>query len=306
MTGEGVDFEIQDVAIFPTPNFNAVDAAIVQDYPPLETRISVKEDVYIERVQRDFANQIMDACEPQAVAGFVRQFGQLYSFIRKNAPSSPPLEWDSDERLQICMGLSRIVHPTTISFRYSARIRYKASKLLDITPGPVSGFGAQAFISSEKYRNWLTESEGNELAGLVGGFFSAALPARIRQALWYLEYAFRTHFIDVRWPLICMGLESLIHTDKYKSTKQFSLRVSKLVGLLGMESLAEDKAEEAYVTRSLLVHGQKIGNLEEYQFGLYQRLEDILREAIKKSILDKSFAEIFASDDRIREMWPLE
>jgi hypothetical protein len=306
MHREDMNFRIKDVALFPTPNFSAVDDDIIQANPPIETRTIIGSNIFVERLPRDLANQIMGACEPTGAAGFNRLFGQLYSFIRENAPVSPALEWDSDERLQICMSLSRIIHPTTISFGYSARIRFENESILDITPGPVSGFGAHAYILDESFRNWLTESEANELASLVGAYFSTDLPSRIRQAIWYFEYAFRTYFIDIRWPLICMGLESLIHTEKYKSTRQFSFRVSNLAKVLSMDSLDEDKAEEAYITRSLLVHGQKIGNLEEYKFGLYEKLENILREAIRISILDKSFADIFTSDNKIREKWPID
>lgn len=306
MHKEDINFTIKDVAIFPTPDFNAPNGDTAQAYPPLNTRKIIRNDTFIEKLPRDLSDQIMTACEPKGASDYVRQFGQLYSFIRKNAPATPPLEWDSDERLQICIGLSRIIHPTTISFGYSARIRHIDEAILEIIPGPVSGFGAHAYVSSENCRNWLTESEANELAKLVELYFSTDLPTRIRQAVWYLEYAFRTYFLDIRWPLICMGLESLIHTDKKKSTKQFSFRVSKLAKDIGRNSFNEDRAEDAYATRSSLVHGQKISNLEGNKLSLYEELENILREAIKKSILDNSFAAIFVSDNNIRDKWPID
>lgn len=123
--------------------------------------------------------------------------------------------------------------------------------------------------------------------------------------MWFLEYVFRSYYIDLRWPLVCIGLEHLIHTDRYNSTKQFSSRVSILAEELGVSGFYEKKAREAYALRSTLVHGQRLRDLEEYEVELYEEIEGILRGAIKKAILDYSFARIFESDDAIKERWPL-
>jgi hypothetical protein len=121
----------------------------------------------------------------------------------------------------------------------------------------------------------------------------------------YLEYAFRTHFIDVRWPLVCIGLEYLIHTDRTNSTKQFTFRVTKLAEEAGKSNFDEDKAKEAYAMRSMLVHSQLLRDLEENKLELYQEIEELLRIVIKRAILDSTFAEIFSSDERIRNKWPI-
>jgi hypothetical protein len=38
---------------------------------------------------------------------------------------------------------------------------------------------------------------------------------------------------------------------------------------------------------------------------LYQEIEELLRIVIKRAILDSTFAEIFSSDERIRNKWPI-
>jgi hypothetical protein len=297
---------IKDVIIFKNARLSQVNRETVKSFPPIRNKLVLEENTSIEKLPRDLSESIFSCCEPKGLSNAVRQYAQLYSFVRYNAPASPSLHWDSDERLQICMALSRLIYPTTISFEYSARIIYEEDKIHDIIPGPVSGFGAHAYVSRENSRNWLTETEGEETAALLSAYSEASLPERIKQALWYLEYAFRTQDMDVRWPLICMGLESLIHTDKYRSTKQFSFRVEKLALEVGKSDFPEQKANEAYTMRSKLAHGQLIRNIEDYKLEPYEALEDILRCVLRKAILDSSFAEIYSSDEKIRNKWPIE
>ncbi|MFC2166166.1 hypothetical protein ACFLT2_14355, partial [Acidobacteriota bacterium] len=201
--------------------------------------------------------------------------------MRENAPIQPFFKWDKDEKLQTCIALSRLVQPTTISFEYSASVVYLNDRVNEIIPGPVSGFGAHAWVATEESRNWLTEIEGEELSELFINYKKSNLPQRIRQALWYLEYIFRLSHLDIRWPLLCTALESLIHTDKYRSTRQFSKRVSKLANEVGIHNFDETKAEQAYNYRSTLIYGKLLRDLEHYEAELYIGMEEILIKVLK-------------------------
>lgn len=297
---------IKDVAIFTNAHFGQSDPETKESFPPIQTKLIIADDIFIDKLPREESLKIFSACEPR---GFnfrpQRQFGQLYSFIRTNAPESPPTVWDSDKRLQLSIGLSRIIHPTTISFGYSSRVRYENNNIMEIIPGPVAGFGAQTWVASEEHRNWLTKSEGKELSTLFQTYQNTNLPKRVKGAIWYLEYAFRSYYIDLRWPIICIGLEYLIHTDIQKSTKQFTFRIAKLAEEVGMSNFNEDRAREVYTMRSTLVHGQLLRDLGKYKFGLYEEVERLLRMILKKAILDSGFARIFESDNQIRERWPI-
>lgn len=299
--------KIKDVAIFTNSGISQAGQEEIKQFPPIQNKLIIADDVFIDKLQREESLKVFSACEPR---GFnfspQRQFVQLYSFIRVEAPESPPLEWDSDERLQLCIGLSRLIHPTTISFEYSGRVRYENNNIFEIIPGPIAGFGAKTWVAREEYRNWLTESEGKELSSLFQTYFKVDLPKRVKGALWYLEYAFRSPFLDVRWLLVCIGLEYLIHTDRHNSTKQFSFRVAKLAEEVGKSNFNEDKAREAYGMRSTLVHGQLLRDLEEHKLELYGEIEELLRMVIKKAILDSAFVGLFSSDENIREKWPIE
>jgi hypothetical protein len=299
--------KIMDVAIFKNAHFNQSDAETKESFPPIQNKLLITDELFIDRLPREESLKVFSACEPK---GFnfepQRQFGQLYSFIRINPPESPPLEWDSDERLQLCIGLSRIIHPTTISFDYSCRLIYENNNISEIIPGPIAGFGAKTWVANEEHRDWLTELEGNELSSLFQTYQKVDLPGRVKGALWYLEYAYRSYFIDLRWPIVCMGLEYLTHTDPYKSTKQFTIRTAKLAEEVGISAYDENKAREAYDMRSTLVHGQLLRDLEEYKIGLYEEIEELLRMVLKRAILDSDFATIFESDNQIRERWPID
>ncbi len=55
----------------------------------------------------------------------------------------------------------------------------------------------------------------------------------------------------------------------------------------------------------MLVHGELLRDLEEYKQEIYKETEDLLRNIVKKSILDQAFADIFALDERINEEFPI-
>ena len=298
---------ITDIAIFQTTSLLRDSDNIRRTYPPIQRRMQIDSDIYIEEINRELAEMVQNACEPSGYGPAHPRRPQVYSFVRDNAPEEPHYKWDSDERLQICMALSRLVHPTSISSRYSARVYSDNNEVRNIEPGPIFDFGADAWIANDDVRNWMTEDEASQLRNLFSSYYSSleTLPPRVKSAIWYLEYAFRTYYLDVRWPLLCIGFESLIHTDRIKSTRQFSKRVSKLAEEIQTENLNEQRAEEAYELRSALAHGQLLRDLDDYKAELYEILETVLREVLKKAILDTSFSVIFSSPDIIREKWPV-
>src|SRR2546421_316619 len=53
-----------------------------------------------------------------------RQSGYFYAFARVVPGPIDILRWDSDQRLQTAIALSRLVRPTSISFRNARRVLY--------------------------------------------------------------------------------------------------------------------------------------------------------------------------------------
>ena len=275
---------------------------------PVKCRFGLSSELCLDRLPKDLCDKIFETCIP---AGYnfkpIRQFGQLYSFIRDNPPrtNDNDLQWDSDQCLQLCLALSRIIHPTSVSFEYAARIiTNQDGSLSKIIPGPASGPGAHAFVVDTDF-NYLTESDAADLKDLLEAFKNKPLKDPITRAMWYLEYAFRSYEIDLRWTLIATGIEVLIHTDRYKSTRQFVERVQKLSIDVGAGTINKAEAEDMYELRSSLSHGQGLGGITPQKKEIYKKMENILRLTIRKSILEASFRDILSDPDQIRNIWPI-
>lgn len=271
----------------------------------IKNRFELYNDVYIDILPRELSNSIIKACEPAGYKSGQRKFDQLYSFVRHNPPNPNEPLWDSDQRLQNCIALSRIVHPTSISFRHAARvITNQDGSLNKIIPGPVSGLGAHAFVVDED-SNCLTESDAEDLKKLIEAFEKKPPKDPIARAMWLLEYAFRIYEIDVRWTLIATGIEALIHTDRHASTKQFVERIQKLSIDVGAGTIKEAEAKDMYHRRSSLAHGQGLEGLTQKKKILYKKMEEILRRTIRKSILDQPFNDFLSDKNEIKNKWPI-
>lgn len=204
------------------------------------------------------------------------------------------------------MALLRLAHPTSIFFRYAARIRYAADGQVEpVVPGLVTGHGANAFVAGQNHRDWLVEDDLKKLKNLVGHLAPNNLPPRVRRAFWYHEFAARTEYVDVRWTLVSTALEALVHTDREQSTKQFKKRVPQLAAEVGLRSFTGGGAETAYDRRSSLAHRQGLASFSGPDRQLYDQIESILHEALKRAVLDPTFAGVFTNETAIRKRWPL-
>ena len=179
----------------------------------------------------------------------------------------------------------------------------------EVFPGQMSGISKQAFLSSSRVRDWLTEEDANALREVVP-IVRQQLPRRVHNALWHHEYACRTFYLDYRWTLVCTGLEALVHTDTFRSTHQFVGRVPQLALELCL-SISESEAREAYDLRSQLAYGVSFLATattpapSPSQLQLYDRLEDTLRKAVLRGMRDKSFGDLFRDEGQIRKRWPI-
>jgi hypothetical protein len=262
--------------------------------------IQITDDVQLTPVRTEIVKLVSDAC---SAPGYNRLPALVdlrvfpYAFLRLSPPRDELFAWDPDERLQTCIALSRLVRPTSISFGYAARLIGDPSDPdFHVIPGPVTGFGGEAWVTDPK-RNWLSPTDAGELRELMRSFAANPLPAgsRLVGALWYHEYAARTRLIDVRFPLIATALESLISTTPPGATRSFVHRLPQLAIRLGLQPLTRRDASRIWSRRSSLVHGAKHGGLNEEDFRLYGRMEEILRTAVRRAIVDAHFRGIFDS-----------
>jgi hypothetical protein len=143
-----------------------------------------------------------------------------------------------------------------------------------------------------------------KVTGTVEHAVEDCLPVRITRALWYHEYASRAYYGEIRWITVCVALESMLHTSRGHSNRQFVERLPPMASILGVP-LTTQEADMAYDMRSRLSHGGATGKWAPAEEQLYLRLELVLRTALKEAILNPAFAAIFTDDNTIRSKWPI-
>ena len=304
--GYDPDSEIFDVVIKTNDSFNQAPIGIPEkgSRPNFPTQIDLADSLWVGRLPSDLSREIIKACWP---ACYPKQleilFGQLYSFVRE-LPSNPPEKWDEDKRLQECVGLSKLIYPASIDFRFAARVVREGKKLKKIIPidDPARGY---AFVKEK--RSWHTESDLHGLKELMGAWVSnsGSLSERVKRAFWFHEYASREYYIDIRWTFIVTALEALINTEKEQVSKQFKERIPQLCKLLGIPELSKEEAARAYTLRSTMLHGKSINTLDSNDKELYLKIEEILRETVKQAILNQETAQIFKDAQTVKEKLPV-
>ncbi len=309
-----MNIKFRDIALFPSVEID--DLELLQKYPILKKEIEISDDLWIAPIDRKLADKIIDCCEPRDFFDKEKnQDGELegyrlpdfipYAFKREKPPDSDRFNWDIDDKLKGLIALSRIIHPTTISYQYSAKLKFDGIDLLRITPGLTYGPGSYAYIANPG-RNWLTEEEAKELKQLWPIYTNKNLLEPCSRAMWYFECASQNCFLDVRCLLIAVGIESLINTDSDRSTKQFTYRIQKLSELLDKNiNLNNAKATDMYDLRSEVAHGESINDAPNENLELYKQMEDILRLTIKKFIIDEGFYAFISDKDKVGNAWPL-
>jgi hypothetical protein len=256
----------------------------------------------------DFAKTLMDTCEPKVlgVPAAVRQYAQMYAYGRDLPPEAEIHRWDDDHRLSRLVAMSRLIHPTTVGFRYAARVRQNDDALA-VTPAQLHGISPDVYLSPSHTRDWLTVEEAKLLAEVdaqAEPLTKPSFPERVSRALWYFDYAQGTYYADLRWTMIATALEALIHTGTQGSTRQFKHRVPALAADVGAPPMTISEAHAAYDFRSRLSHGDAfLYGMPQADINLYDKLEDTLRLAILKAFREPDFAKIFLDDATIAARW---
>jgi hypothetical protein len=284
-----------------TPDIRVADE-VLRNEPPISERTDIDHDLWVGPLGRETVDAVFAACRaPGWNFSPARWDYYRYSLVRDTEwKPGASLNWDHDQRLQDCLLLSRLVHPTTIATCFAARLFYREGQLVQIVPGPTQGLGAYAWVSGSPWRNWLTVSDLAEVGRLFTRYDFDKLPRRVRKALRHFLYVCFTYELEIRFTLVVTGLEALVNTHKKDVTKQFK-RGLRLAGAdLGV-SIAEDEATEAYDYRSNFVHGQFLQgqSISKKVQDRYVHLETLLRLMVKQCIGDPQLASIFEPEAAI-------
>lgn len=298
-----------DVVLGPTHHETGADLSEEERLahrPAGDPPVDIARGVRLEKWTR--GGELMSACEPRGL-NFVarRQFGQLYSFVRRDAPP-PDGAWDPDGALNAAISLSRLVRTNAHSTRYAARVTTRPGAPIEIAPARSSARWS-AWVQLPSERGWLDADEAKELAHLAETYWAHIddLPPRIRHGLWMAEYAARIYWLDICWPHVVTALEALVHTGRKQSTAQFVERVVALGHELGVPGIDKEFCVRAYDLRSAGVHGERVPFHDKPEAAEeLDRLLTVLRRALRRAIEAQDFREGFSSDESVRQHWPLD
>ncbi len=291
-----------DIALALAPN------AGMPDEERLTTPVQILDDVEVLPPDWNLFRALTSACDPPGVnkGEPIDLRWPLYSFVRKNAPRDPMYHWDSDQRLQFVITISRIVRPTSLGLLYATRlIGHFGSPHCRLIPGPVRGFGAHAWVA-DPARDWLSRSDLGRLGILARAFFLEPFPprSRLQTALWYFEYAARTNLVNVRWLFVVTAIETLVSTDSSQSTRHFTRRLPELAARRGVPCSARD-ASRMWALRSAISHGDKKDGVKPSDLAVYARVEEVLRATLEQAILDPDWRKQFDSRESIDRAFPV-
>jgi hypothetical protein len=300
-----MNYTTYDLILQTTGEFE-VTLAEFQNNRPIQDDLFLGPDLWVGHLPKGVALEVlMDACEP-AGHNFrpIRQYGCRYSVVRKlESDSYPSYSWDEDLSLSRILFLSRLIHPTTISSHYSARLIFENDELKTIIPGRVQGVGTYVWLVAKTWRDWLTVGEGERLAAAIP-LYSVNAPERVRRARGHLDHSFHSFYLDQKTASIVAAFESLLKIGRQHLTRQFVTRAQQLAKLCG-ESISAKDAEQLYDDRSSYVHGAGVAwsDIDDELIARYQRFERTIRAALFRASTDKIFAGYFGSDDSVRSLF---
>ena len=280
---------------------------IVRDSQP---RFDLSDEIWIERLDEQFAKNIQKACQPPQHniqdVGFDRH---LYAFVRR-VPTVERSKYEGMTELHATIALSRLVNPTSTGDRYGAHVfRYGdpnspifALRYVGVSPDVILG---------RKNRDWLSADDGKVLQRLMPWISkSKDMHRKVHRAYWNHENAMRSYYLDIRWTLIVSAFEALLSTKDNDLAWQFRDRVRQL-GAEFTLPFTDKELRIAYKLRSKLVHGESflsgMANTlpKSEHILLYERLESLLRETVERCLLDQTFGDFFRDNASVNKRWRL-
>lgn len=273
-------------------------------------RFALSDDIWIERLEEQAAKNVQKACEPPHYnIGAAEHDRHLYAFVRR-VPEGETRRYEGLEILHGVLALSRLIQPTSTGDRYCAQVFHYGLADSPVYAIQYRGISSDIFLS-RKQRDWLTVEDGVTLRRLMPWLSKGKnMHYRVHRAYWYHEYVMRSSILDIRLPLVTAGLEALINSDKNDNRKQFCTRVPQLAKACGI-AFSDTEVDSAWKLRSKLVHAEAfLYGLDTIlpateHLDLYERLETILRDTVRRCLLDESFGNRFQDKDAVDAHWPL-
>lgn len=272
-------------------------------------RFNLNDDIWIERLDEELAKHIQTACEPahynMVSDVYDRHLYALLRFVSDRERAS----YEGMSELHTVAALSRLIHPTSLGGRYCARVFGFGQANSPISAIQYRGVSLDVLLIKGQ-RDWLTIEDGENLRRLMPWVSpSKRMHSRVHRAYWNHDYALRSAYLDMKWPLVVSGLEALLNAGKDDSGGQFKARARLLADEFQI-GLSDDDLDNAWRLRSKLVHAESflygLDSIlpQSLHSDLYERLELLLRVTTRRCLLDQAFGDFFETDDSVRARWP--
>lgn len=311
---------VRDVLVVPSPGHHVEDDDWMNS-PPAAGPVRLGNGVVVERLIDDTADQVIAASIPAGLNfAATRQFGQLYSFWRRVPRAEYEADlyaWDTSRAISEAIALSRLVIDNAHCAEFAGRVIDRADGHRKIVP--LLGLDGRVAYRARNDRSWLTTDEAGALRTLLERYRAVKhdLPDRVRRGLWHADRSSFCRYLTEAVTNIVTGLEALLNTgDDEPVTAQFVKRSQRLAAELGTDT-SRTYWSWVYDVRSKAVHGDEVtlvappgwtessGDLP-LDVARVAKAQDVLRAAIRRSIEDDAFCAAFASDEAVRQIWPLE
>jgi hypothetical protein len=235
-----------------------------------------------------------------------------YGIMREDAPGS---SWDSDGVLSLLLGLSRIVHPSTLGNEVAGTLTFGADGQLQ----HISGIRGEGAYSCKPLRPWLTKSDFEDLGRIFAAYEvlpvvhppskdlpkpSRKLPLRLHRAIWNLDYAAYVQPSHIRWLIIATSLEGIIETGQ-AARQEFIQRIPAIGAEVGVP-ITRDEADTIYSLRSTVAHrGWFSGKEDDDLDPSYILMDRFVAGVLRKAIFDDGFRAAFDTKETVTARWPV-
>jgi hypothetical protein len=308
---DAVQLTITDIVVIPasdTPH-PADDTHESAGDPPVQ----LTGDLALAKLPHDEAEAYMDACEPAHLNHEpARQFGQRYSFVRTDAPTTERSTYtaDLDQLIEKAIQLSRLIVPNSHGTDYALRrvegFTHPPDQVTLAALRPHARF--YAYVPGSDEPTWLDQGQAEALGRLLRAYLRAerSIPKRVKRAMQAAELSSRSPYYQTAYVHVVTGLEALLKTHQHGSTEQFTRRVPLLARELGITGITARRARRFYRARSTSVHGggMRVTTLApaNRELGAMQRL---LQRALRRAIEEPAFRSRFRSAPTVRAAWPV-
>jgi hypothetical protein len=280
--------------------------------PAGERGVELMPDLWLEQLPHAEAEACIEACQERGLNfdGGKRQFRQLYSFARRNAPEGALFTFDSDQMVETALQLSRLIVLNSHCTEWAVRVLrdyFPAAQNPQLVPARCSRrFFAFHVLTGE--RDWLTQDDAEALGRLLRRHAEVKddLPERVTNGMWMAEWGARVPYFQPALVNTVTCLEALLKTDRPKLKAQFVARTCALAEELEVDGITVEAADALYEARSDTVHGGFVriekDSPEALRLVVFQKL---LMKSLRRAIEDSVFCERFRSADAVRDFWPV-